>query len=57
MIFPNPFLRSPCAILMVLSPANVPVSTMSRGLIVDTNASRKSSTSTSADIESYIVQR
>ena len=54
---PKPFMRMASAIQSVLTPMNVPVSTTSSGLMVVTRVRRNSSTSTSAVMESYMLQR
>src|ERR1700743_1980411 len=54
---PTPFSFSPSAIRSVLNPENVPVSSTTSRLSVFTTAFKKSSTSTSALIESYMCQR
>ncbi len=50
-------MRRASAIHSVLTPMNVPVSTTSCGLMVVTSVRRNSSTSTSAVMESYMLQR
>ena len=55
-ILPKPFCLTPSAIHSVLMPMNVPVSTISCGLVVVTRLCRNSSTSTSAVMESNMRQ-
>jgi hypothetical protein len=54
---PRPLAFNPSAIQSVLIPVNVPVSSTNSGLTVVTTVRRNSSTSISAVMESYMLQR